>query len=83
MTDYPKNMTTREGIITNMCYTWDHSWGAPFQPWTEAFGCTPDQLPEGTDPDSGLGYSPKQKKALWDQMAQIFDNDIAPAMKFK
>jgi hypothetical protein len=72
MTDqYPKNVATREGIITNMCYTWDHS-----------FGLTRD--PNSNDAiDSILGYTDMERKALWRQMAQIFDNDIYPNLEFR
>lgn len=38
----------------------------------------------GLEKDSwGQGYTPQERKALWDQMAQIFDNDILPNMEFK
>jgi hypothetical protein len=80
MTDYPKNNVTREGIITNMCYTWDHAWGAPFQPFEEIF--SGQEIPEHLK-GKGFGTSPEEKKELWDRMAQIFDNDIAPHMTFK
>lgn len=79
-TQYPKNNHTREGIITNMCYTYDHAWGAPFQTWEEFFGQPMVDTENGTD---GVGYTEEQRKALWDRMAQIFDNDIAPFMTFK
>jgi len=69
---------TREDIITNMCYTWDHAYGAPFQPFTEIFGCDEKDLPEGAS--EGIGYTDEKRKALWNDMAQIFDNDIAPHM---
>lgn len=37
-----------------------------------AFGAPPDpNFP-------GIGYDEVQRKALWNQMAQIYDNDIAP-----
>lgn len=72
---YPKNNLTREGIITNMCYTWNHSFGAPFQSWQDVFGSefvTPPGISAGT------GMSPEERECLWKQMAQIYDNDIAP-----
>ena len=58
-------MKSREDIITNMCYTFRHD-----------FGLT-------KNPDQGLleaGMTPQEQKVLWDQMAQIFDNDIAPQL---
>ena len=57
---------TREEIIYGMCLTWDHSFGAPQQ---EVF------------PGVIFGLTPEQKKALWNNMAQVFDNDIAPLLK--
>jgi len=62
MNQYPK---TRNDIITSMCYTWNHAYGA------------------GIDPNwPGLGYTDGTRLALWNQMAQLFDNDIAPFMEF-
>jgi hypothetical protein len=29
------------------------------------------------------GLTDREREALWNQMAQIFDNDIAPYMEFK
>ena len=64
-------MKTREKIITSMCYTWRHDNG----------------LRKGAAEDYGTVYSSgmtdEEAKALWNQMAQIFDNDIAPYMEFK
>lgn len=74
-------MKTREDIITGMCYTWRHDYGAPFQPWTEVFDCDADQIPAGAS--AGIGMSDKEREFLWNQMAQIFDNEIAPHMEFK
>lgn len=65
MSDYPKNVTTREGIITNMCYTWDHAFGM-------------DKDPTYGDLQFLGGYTPAERETLWKQMAQIYDNDIAP-----
>ena len=65
-THYPKNYHTREGIITNMCYTWDHSFGLTRDPTSE------DVI------DKMLGFTDEERKALWNRMAQIYDNDIAP-----
>jgi hypothetical protein len=30
-----------------------------------------------------MGLTDQQRQSLWNQMAQIFDNDIAPNMEFK
>lgn len=73
-------MKTREDIITSMCYMWDHSYGAPFQPWSEVFNCDEDQISEGAS--KGLGYTDEDRQILWNRMAQVFDNDIAPFMEF-
>jgi len=63
-------MKTREQIITSMCYTWRHDYGL--------------DKPEGDDFASKLssGTTQAEREFLWKQMAQIFDNDIAPHMKF-
>jgi hypothetical protein len=58
---------TREKIITSMCYTYRHDYGL-----TKSSG---DRL--------GSGMTREQQQALWQQMAQIFDNNIAPYMEFK
>jgi hypothetical protein len=58
---------TREQIITSMCYTYRHDYGL-----TKQAG---DKL--------GSGMTQEQQQALWRQMAQIFDNNIAPYMEFK
>lgn len=59
---------TREEIINNMCLTWDHSYFLP-EPYS-VMGVT-------------IGLTNEEKQLLWDRMAQIFDNDIAPNMEFK
>jgi hypothetical protein len=62
---------TREQIITSMCYTWRHDYGLDRQEH---------------DGPGGLitaGLTEQQRKTLWQQMAQIFDNDIAPNMTIK
>lgn len=64
-------MKTREQIITSMCYTWRHDYG----------------LRKGGAEDYGTkfsaGLTDEEAKLLWKQMAQIFDNDIAPHMEIK
>lgn len=64
-------MKTREQIITSMCYTWRHDYGL-------------DRREH--DGPGGLitaGLTNEERQRLWLQMAQIFDNDIAPYMDFK
>jgi hypothetical protein len=60
-------MKTREQIITDMCYTWRHD-----------FGINKDS----TDLLSS-GMTHEEREFLWKQMAQIFDNCIAPYMESK
>ena len=65
-------MKTREEIITSMCYTYRHDYG----------------LIKEADPGGYMfpfqsGMTEIERRALWNQMAQIFDNDIAPNMEFK
>jgi hypothetical protein len=62
-------MKTREQIITSMCYTIRHDYGLG-QPVDSMFPL-----------ESGL--TDRERLALWNQMAQIFDNNIAPYMEFK
>jgi hypothetical protein len=61
-------MKTREQIITSMCMTYRHDYGL-------------DKHPD--DADFVAGMTGSQRKALWNQMAQIFDNDIWPNMMFR
>lgn len=64
-------MKTREQIITDMCYTWRHDYGL-------------DKLEH--DGPGGLisaGLTDAERQLLWRQMAQIFDNCIAPVMRFR
>ena len=67
-------METREQIITNMCYTWRHD-----------YGITKDWPNDESSYVSILtsGMIKAERESLWRQMAQIFDNDIAPHMEFK
>ncbi len=61
-------MKTREQIITNMCLTYRHDFG----------------LDRGADePPWVAGMTNDERMHLWNQMAQIFDNDIAPYMEIK
>jgi len=65
-------MTDREKIITDMCFTWRHDYGILKE---ESEGSFADIL--------SSGMTEKEKIALWNSMAQIFDNNIAPYMEFK
>lgn len=61
-------MKTREEIITSMCYTWRHDYGLNKD--QKAYPFT-------------AGMTDEERQSLWSQMAQIFDNDIAPYMEFR
>ncbi len=65
-------MKTREDIIKSMCFTWRHD-----------YGLTKNPDPGGYTFPLESGMTPSEQKCLWNQMAQIFDNDIAPYMEFK
>jgi len=60
-------MKTREQIITSMCYTMRHDFGLG-RPTDSPF------------PFSS-GLTDQERQDLWNQMAQIFDNDIAPELE--
>jgi hypothetical protein len=64
-------MKTREEIITAMCYTWRHDYGLDKHVGT------------GFADIISSGMSENERQTLWNQMAQIFDNDIVPHMEFK
>lgn len=59
---------TREEIITSMCLTWRHDYGL-------------DKHPD--DAPFVAGMLPRERKELWNRMAQIFDNDILPHVTLK
>lgn len=63
---------SREDIITSMCYTFRHD-----------YGLVKEADPGGYTFPGSSGLTEKERQALWRQMAQIFDNDIAPYMEFK
>jgi hypothetical protein len=63
-------MKTREQIITNMCYTYRHDYGLTISEDERMYTLN-------------SGMTNREKESLWKQMAQIFDNDIAPHMEFK
>lgn len=58
---------TRDEIVTAMCFTWRHDFG----------------LDKHEDDVLSSGMTDKARASLWRDMAQIFDNDIAPYMEFK
>ena len=64
-------MKTREQIITSMCYTWRHDYGLR-KGGAEGYGSA-----------FSSGMTDEEARLLWQQMAQIFDNDIVPHMEFK
>ena len=64
-------MKNREQIVTDMCYTWRHDYGLERREH---------------DGPGGLvtaGLTDQERQFLWRQMAQLFDNSIAPYMEFK
>jgi hypothetical protein len=61
-------MKTREEIITSMCYTYRHDYGLNRS---------------HDDPPWLSGMTDFERKGLWQTMAHIFDNDIAPHMNPK
>lgn len=69
-------MKSRDEIITGMCYTWRHDYGIVKDP--EYKNHQNDVI------DSiSAGMYRWEREQLWKQMAQLFDNDIAPHMEFK
>lgn len=64
-------MKTREEIITSMCYTIRHDYGLD------------KDIGNGFIAELSAGMTEQERKMLWNQMAQIFDNDIAPYMEFR
>jgi hypothetical protein len=76
--DFLKNMKvnfsiphsrTREQIISSMCFTYRHDYGLAKSP--------------GVSGMISSGMTEEQRKSLYNQMAQIFDNDIAPYVDLK
>ena len=63
-------MRTREQIITSMCYTYRHDYGLTISEDDKMYTLN-------------SGVTELERKAIWNNMAQIFDNDIAPYMDFK
>lgn len=58
---------TREEIITSMCFTFRHDYG----------------IDKSEDDLISSGMTDIDRQALWLDMAQLFDHDIAPYMEFK
>jgi hypothetical protein len=69
-------MKTRDEIITDMCYTWRHDYGIVKDAEYK------NRNSEFIDSISSGMYQ-WEREHLWKQMAQIFDNDIAPHMEFR
>ena len=64
-------MKTRDEIITAMCYTMRHDYGLD------------KSIGTGFADIISSGMTEDERQAMWNQMAQIFDNDINPYMEFK
>lgn len=62
---------TREQIINNMCMTYRHDYGLVISEY--------DKIEMPFLP----GMTETERTALYNNMSQIFDNDIAPYMEFK
>jgi hypothetical protein len=62
---------TREQIITDMCYTQRHDFGLD-----KTYG-------NGFVSELSAGMTITEREFLWSEMAQLFDNCIAPYMEFK
>ena len=63
-------MKTREEIINNMCMTFRHDYGLRISEDDRMYTLN-------------SGMTEREAQALYNYMAQIFDNDIAPYMDFK
>jgi len=61
---------TREQIINSMCHTYRHDYGLTISDDDRMYTLN-------------SGVTEQERKAIWQTMAQIFDNDIAPHMEFK
>ncbi len=62
-------MRTREEIITNMCYTFRHDYGLD------------KDIGNGFISELSAGMTTAERAFLYNQMSQIYDNDIAPALE--
>ena len=63
-------MKTREEIINNMCLTFRHDYGLVISEDDRMYTLM-------------SGMTEREREALYRDMSQIFDNDIAPYMDFK
>lgn len=63
-------MKTREEMINSMCMTFRHDYGLVISDDDRMYTLM-------------SGMTETERKSLWSQMAQIFDNDIAPNMEFR
>lgn len=63
-------MRTREQIIFSMCMTYRHDYGLTISEDDKMYTLN-------------SGVTELEREAIWNNMAQIFDNDIAPYMDFK
>jgi len=61
-------MKTREEIITAMCFTWRHDYGLEISEDDRMYSLM-------------SGMTESERKMLFNNMAQIFDNDIAPLLE--
>jgi hypothetical protein len=61
---------TREQLIENMCYTYRQDYGLTISEDDRMYTLN-------------SGVTETERKTIWNTMAQIFDNDIAPHMEFK
>ena len=61
---------TREEIINNMCLTYRHEYGITISEDDKMYTLN-------------SGVTELERKGIWNTMAQVFDNDIAPYMEFK
>ena len=60
----------REQIVNSMCLTYRHDYGLIISEDDKMYTLS-------------SGVTELERKNIWNTMAQIFDNDIAPHMEFK
>ncbi len=61
-------MIDKQKIIFDMCMSYRHDFGLRKEP---------------NDPPWTAGMTPEERKGLYNTMAQIYDNNIAPIMEIK
>jgi hypothetical protein len=59
-------MKSKEQIITDMCYTYRQDYGLDKDP---------------NSPSWCAGMTPEERNGLYNTMAQIYENNIAPLLK--